>query len=184
MNDKKFIAISEDEYNSFKHGEYEREINNLKEEIEKLKKEKEEALMAKGTIVKISEGFCGTKEIKSFKIITDENFESEILNAIKNTIFAHAIEHYFPDWLSDEPSEYVLVGDTYYYKNKWYEKLKEEIENLSKEVKILENKRNSLQEEIDILNANPEINQLDDGCHLDRDSTILKKIINKFTKNE
>lgn len=38
MDEQKFIAISENEYNSFKHGEYERKIKELEGKIEKLKK--------------------------------------------------------------------------------------------------------------------------------------------------
>lgn len=38
MDEQKFIAISESEYNSFKHGEYERKIKELEEKMKNLKK--------------------------------------------------------------------------------------------------------------------------------------------------
>lgn len=181
--EQKFIAIREDEYNSFKHGEYEREIKKLKEEIEKLKKEKEDALMAKGTIVEITSSFCHYDTIKTLKILTDENFENGILDAIKNTEFEHIVNNptlILSDF--DKEQDYIIVGETYYYKNKWCEKLKSEIQSLSYKVKSLEEKRDELKSEINLLENESEIKDLHNGRRLDRDETILKKIINKFAK--
>lgn len=178
MEEKKFIAISEDEYNSFKHGEYEREIENLKEKIEELKKEKEEIAKAKGVILDIIP-YCGATKMK---LISNENFENEILEAIKNTEFKHVVNDYiFCNHMGFyKEKDYVQIGDTYYYKNEWCEKIKDNLSLLSRQVKSLEEKRDRLQIEVEILDRKIDVDN--DGCHLDRDSSILRRIIDKFSK--
>lgn len=180
MEEKKFIAISEDEYNSFKHGEYEREIKRLKEQIQKLEKEKEEIAKGKGVILEITDSYSFGRT-KTVKLISNETFENEILEAIKNTEFKHVVKDRTIGLFGNfnKENDYIQIGDTYYYQNEWCEKVKRKMTLLSCEVKRLEEKRDKLNVEVAMLDKKLGVDNED---AFSRDSTIIRRIIDKFSK--
>lgn len=180
--EQKFIAVSEEEYNSFKHGEYERKIKELQEKIKELEKEKIE--IAKAKAVKLEKSNFGdfNKAISTVEVYSDSDFENEILNDIKNTEFKHVVEGgtigifgFF-----DKDKDYVQIGDNFYYQNEWCERIKENLRDLSSKVKDLEERRDKLAAQVEMLEDKLELD--DDGCHLDRKESFIKRIIDKFGK--
>lgn len=179
---QKFIAVSEEEYNSFKHGEYERKINDLQEKIEKLEKEKIEIAKAKAVRVEETNNLSWGISRTTVEVYSDSGFENQILNSLKNTKFEHIFRRETIGLLdySDKTDDYVQIGDTCYYKNEWCEKIKEKLTSLSSEVKSLEEKRDKLTAQVKMLEDELEIDK--DGCHLDRNESFVKRIIDKFGK--
>lgn len=172
MEEQKFIAISESEYNSFKHGEYERKIKELEARINELESEKLKIAQAKAVRLETYSSFGCRSHTMITVLYSDEDFENEILNDIKNTELKH-ITKTDPciDFRKDR--DYVVFGDTTYYKNEWCENLKQELVSLSYQVESLEEKRDRLKFEIDLLDEKVE--------HKD-DESFMKAVIKHFTK--
>lgn len=166
---QKLIAISEDEYNSFKHDEYEQKIKMLEERIEELEVEKTKIANAKAVRLDTSIYMrAGGERVSSIALFSDNNFENEILNCIKDTEFRHIVGIRFP-FFSKE-ADYIEVNDVCYYKNELCEKLKKDIELLISECADLENKRDELKVEIKKLNERKKRNN----------NSFLRNIIKKL----
>lgn len=174
--EQKFIAISESEYNSFKHGEYERKIKELEDKIAELEQENIKIAKAKAVRIEISEAYSFNGHSTNITVYSDSNFENEILESIKNTELSHVVK------LFTEKDDFVKIGETYYYKNKWCEKLKSELKYLASKVKDLQEKRDELESEVKILKRDLIDKDETDNLYspITRDEHILKKIINKF----
>lgn len=148
----KFIAISENEYNSFKHDEYERKIKELEDKIATLEKEKEDIAKAKAVRLEFSNAGIYGKHQTTIAVYSDTNFENEILESIKNTEFKHIVNT-APgvNLVFFEDADYIQVGDEFYYKNKWCDKLKNELFYLSSKIKALQKRKSDLESDIEIL---------------------------------
>lgn len=172
MEEQKFIAVSETEYNSYKHGEYERKIRELQETISKLEDDKLKIAKAKAVRLETFSSF-GCRSHSTITILySNDNFENEILNDIKNTELKHFVDtNFYIDFKKDE--DYVVVNGVNYYKNEWCEKMKQEISSLSYEIKSLEEKRDKLKFEVDVLNDKKEYKN---------DESFIKAIVEHFTK--
>ena len=170
MQEQRFIAISEEEYNSFKHGEYERQIKSLEEKIEQLEKENIAIAKAKAVRLEITKehGLATIKDTTKIQVISNEKFEDEILESIRNTEFSHIVCQLGYD-------AYVKIGDTCYYKNKWCEELKNELQRLSIHIERLQNEKKSLEEDVAILQATSK--------NTDK-RNIIQLIIDTFSKND
>lgn len=168
MKEQKFIAISEDEYNSFKYGEYERKIKTLEQHIKDLEDEKIKIAEAKAIRLEITNDPSIFNVKRKIKVLSDEAFENEILESIRNTPFSHIV--------SDIGNfvDYVIVGDTTYYKNTWCEKLKNELAWLSSEIESLKKTKKDLQEKIDILKEGTK--------EIKNDNSFIDLIVNRFSK--
>lgn len=172
MNEQKFIAISESEYNSFKHGEYERKIKKLEEKIEKLEREKLEIAKAKAVRLETFSSFVCRSHSTITTMYSNDNFENEILNDIKNTELKHFVDtNFYIDFKKDK--DYVVVNGVNYYKNELCENMKQEIRSLSYEIKSLEEKRDKLKFEVEILEEKSECKD---------DESLIKAIVKRFSK--
>ena len=172
MDEQKFIAISESEYNSLKHGEYERKIKELEGKIKKLEMEKIQIAKAKAIRfeTRYIAMFNDTSSIVS--LYSDEDFENEILNDIKNTEFKHLTDSTFSIGF-DKDKDFIIVGDTKYYKNELCEEMKKEIRSLAYEIKSLEEKKDKLKFEVEILEEKSECKD---------DESLIKAIVKRFSK--
>lgn len=171
MEEQKFIAISESEYNSFKHGEYERKIRELQDKISKLEEEKMEIAKAKAVRLETFSSFGCRFHTTITKLYSNYDFEDDILNDIKNTELKHFVDANL--YIGFNKEDYVAVNGVNYYKNEWCEKLKQELSSLSYEIKSLEEKRDKLKFEIDILNNKLEYKD---------DKSFIKAVVEHFTK--
>lgn len=171
MDEQKFIAISESEYNSFKHGEYERKIKELEGKIKKLESEKIEIAKAKAVRLETHYSLCFNHHSSTVALYSDEDFENEILNDIKNTEFNHLTNSTFSIGF-DKDKDFIIVGDTKYYKNELCEEMKKEIRSLAYEIKSLEEKKDKLKFEVEILEEKSECK--DDG-------SLIKAIVKRFS---
>lgn len=170
MSEQRFIAISEDEYNSFKHGEYERQIKFLEEKIEQLEKEKIDIAKAKAVRLEIRKehGLTTTKNTTKIQVISNEKFYDDILESIRNTEFSHIVSQFRND-------EYIRIGNSYYYKNKWCEELKNELQRLSIQIERLQDEKKSLEEDVAILQ----------GALKNMDKrNMIQLIIDQFSKKD
>lgn len=183
MEDK-FIAISEDEYNLFKHSKYKRKIQEL--EIKILELEKEKIEIAKAKAVRLSD------HIDGIKLYSDSDFENEILNDIKNTEFRHVFTENtrMGRHFNIESIDYIEINESKYYKNEYCEDLKielsylcreikekkEELSKIESQVKLLESIRDKEveKEETEFETSNRKMNHLGDG--------FLRALFRKFSK--
>lgn len=147
MSEQRFIAISEEEYNSFKHGEYERKIKSLQEKIDQLEKGKIDIAKAKAVRIETTTDDWPSGKCTTIQVISNEKFEDDILESIRNTEFSHV----FKTSLFDS-KEYVKIGDTCYYKNKWCEELKNELQRLSCQITELQKEKKELEDDVRMLN--------------------------------
>lgn len=172
MGEQKFIAISESEYNSFKHGEYDRKIKELEVKIEKLEREKIE--IAKAKAIRFETHYVAGFNHRSSTVYlySDEDFESEILNDIKNTEFKHLTDTVFTIGFQKD-KDCIVVNDTKYYKNELCEDMKKEIHHLAYEIKSLEEKRDKLKFEVEILEEKSECKD---------EKSLINAIVKRFSK--
>lgn len=143
----KFIAISEEEYNSFKHGEYIRKIGDLEEKIYKLEEEKLSIARSRAVVIEHSNLF--TSPSYKIKILSEDTFENEMLEYLRNKDILHGVKFA----LNGDGVEFVEIGDKIFYRNKYSLRLRDELSDLCLEISRKKKEVEELNSQISILKS-------------------------------
>lgn len=152
--------------------------NLLTERCSNLQKELMEVANARAVVLKEGTSNKGS----SVELLSNCNFESEILNRIKNTKFEFLISLNRPFYFD----KYVVIDGETYYRNKWCEDIKHELNRLSVQCEYKKKELDELGKQIYILESRKkEILDIKEDIVMPSSSeTFTSKLINLFSKRK